>query len=123
MILIFRPSSVRQFSETKAYTGSVDEIQIFVTVMKTVGNKKNIIPNGSLANGNIVNFSDMPTRRVDFTFSIAYGDDANKAMEVLHQLIKADDRIMKDPEPFVGLSALADSSVNFTARVWTKTED
>lgn len=123
MILIFRPYRVGHFIEAQGYTGTVDEIQIFVTIMKTPDNKKIIIPNGSLANGNIVNYTDVPTRRVDFTFGIAYGDDANKAMDVLHQLIKADDRIMKDPEPFVGLSALADSSVNFTVRVWTKTED
>ena len=123
MILIFRPYRVGHFIEAQGYTGTVDEIQIFVTIMKTVDNKKIIIPNGPLANGNIVNYTDVPTRRVDFTFGIAYGDDANKAMEVLHQLIKADDKIMKDPEPFVGLVALADSSVNFTVRVWAKTED
>jgi small conductance mechanosensitive channel len=123
MILIFRPYRVGHFIEAQGYTGTVDEIQIFVTIMKTVDNKKIIIPNGPLANGNIVNYTDVPTRRVDFTFGIAYGDDANKAMEVLHQLIKADDKILKDPEPFVGLVALADSSVNFTVRVWAKTED
>lgn len=123
MILIFRPFRVGHFIEAQGYTGSVDRIEIFVTILKTPDNKKIIIPNGPLANGNIVNFTDVETRRVDFSFGIAYGDDVNKAMEVINGLIAADTRIMKDPEPFMGVGALADSSVNITVRVWGKTDD
>lgn len=124
MILIFKPFKVGDFIEAQGYAGSVAEIQIFNTILKTGDNKHIIIPNGGLANGSLVNYSKEEKRRVDFTFGIAYGDDVDKAREVLLQLAKADERILNDPaEPFIVVKELADSSVNFAMRVWVKAGD
>lgn len=123
MILLFKPYKVGDVIEAQGYTGSVKEIQIFVTILTTPDNKTILIPNGSLANGSMINYSTQATRRVDFSFGIAYGDDIDKAYAVLNRLIEADSRILKNPEPFMGLGALADSSVNITVRVWVDAAD
>ncbi|WP_346858879.1 mechanosensitive ion channel domain-containing protein [uncultured Draconibacterium sp.] len=119
MILIFKPFKVGDFIDAQGHAGIVNEIQIFNTILKTPDNKTIIIPNGGLSTGSMINFSAEAKRRVDFTFGIAYGDDVDKAKEVLLKLIKADDRIINDPaEPFIAVSELADSSVNLVVRVW-----
>ncbi len=123
LILLFKPYKVGDFIEAQGFSGSVKEIQIFNTILKTGDNKIIIIPNGPLAGGNIINYSTMPTRRVDMTFGIGYDDDLKKAKEVLHRLVQEDERILKDPEPMIAVSELADSSVNFTVRVWCKSSD
>lgn len=123
MILIFKPFKVGDVVTAQGYTGSVYEIQIFNTVLKTPDNKHIIIPNGGLSTGSLVNFSKEETRRVDWTIGIGYGDDVDKAKSVLLNLIKADSRIKNDPEPFIAVSELADSSVNFTVRVWVNSGD
>ena len=123
LILLFKPYKVGDFIEAQGFAGSVKEIQIFNTILKTGDNKIIIIPNGPLAGGNIINYSTMPTRRVDMTFGIGYDDDLKKAKEVLLRLIKEDSRILSDPEPMIAVSELADSSVNFTVRVWCKSGD
>lgn len=109
--------------EAQGYVGSVSEIQIFNTILKTPDNKTIIIPNGGLSTGSMINYSTEPTRRVDWTFGIGYGDDAEKAQQVLLQMLNSDARILKDPAPFVAVSALADSSVNFTVRAWVQSPD
>ncbi|WP_139957281.1 mechanosensitive ion channel family protein [Flavicella sediminum] len=124
MILIFKPFKVGDVIDAQGYVGSVKEIQIFNTILKTPDNKTIIIPNGGLSNSSMVNFSVEEKRRVDFTFGIGYGDSTEKAREVLGQLIAADKRILSDPAaPFIAVSALADSSVNFTVRVWVNAAD
>lgn len=123
MILIFKPFKNGDVIEAQGYIGCVSEIQIFNTILKTPDNKTIIIPNGGLSNGSMVNYSTESQRRVDWTFGIGYGDDATKARTVLQALIDADSRILKSPESFIALSALADSSVNFTVRAWVKSED
>ena len=123
MILIFKPFKVGDFIEAQGYTGKVEQIQIFVTVMLTPDNKTVIIPNGPLSTGSLVNFSAQPIRRVDWSFGIAYGDDYDKASAWIMDMMKSDDRILADPEPFVALGELADSSVNITARGWVKADD
>jgi small conductance mechanosensitive channel len=123
LILLFKPFKVGDVVETQGFTAKVEEIQIFNTILKTPDNKTIIIPNGPISNGSIVNFSREPQRRVDFTFGIGYEDDIAKAKSVLYQLLADDPRVLKDPAPFVALSELADSSVNFTVRAWVKTED
>ncbi len=123
MILLFKPFRVGDFIDAQGYMGTVKEIQIINTILKTPDNKTVIIPNGGLSTGTMVNFSTESIRRVDWTFGIAYGDDANKAKEVLMELLKSDKRVLADPEPFVAISALADSSVNFTARAWVNASD
>jgi len=123
MLLIFKPFKVGDFITAQGHSGVVKEIQIFNTIMNTPDNKIIIIPNGGLSTGSMTNFSAMDTRRVDWSFGIAYGDDVNKAEEVLMKLISADKRILKDPAPFIALGALADSSVNITVRVWVNAAD
>lgn len=120
MILLFKPFKSGDFIDAQGYTGTVNEIQIFNTILKTPDNKTVIIPNGGLSTGAMVNFSTEPRRRVDFVFGIGYGDDVDKAKQVLMNLINNDSRILKDPEPFVAVKELADSSVNIVVRVWAE---
>lgn len=123
IILIFKPFKVGDYIEAQGYAGTVHEIQLFNTLLKTVDNKIVIIPNGGLSTSSMINYSAEPLRRVDWTFGIGYGDDIDKAKAVIFKLIEADKRILKDPEPFAAVSELADSSVNFAVRVWVKGED
>lgn len=123
MILFFKPFKVGDFIDAQGHTGVVKEIQIFVTTLTTGDNKTIIIPNGPLSTGSLTNFSTQATRRVDWTFGIGYGDDVDKAYEVLNKLISEDNRILSDPEPFMAVSELADSSVNIVVRVWVDSSD
>jgi small conductance mechanosensitive channel len=123
MLLIFKPFKVGDVVEAQGYTGKIKEIRIFNTIMLTPDNRTIIIPNSGLSTGSITNFSTEPQRRVDMTFGIGYGDDTDKGKEVIMKLIEADERILKDPEPFVAVSELADSSVNFVVRVWVMAEN
>ncbi|MFT6927656.1 MAG: small conductance mechanosensitive channel [Psychromonas sp.] len=123
MILLFKPFKVGDFIDAQGYMGTIKEIQIFNTILKTADNKTIIIPNGGLSTGSMVNFSTESTRRVDWTIGVAYGDDLDKARAVIKQLCDADERIFKDPAVVIVVSALADSSVNFAVRAWVKAPD
>ena len=123
IILLLKPFKVGDYIEAQGHAGSVREIQIFNTVLKTPDNVTIILPNGGLSTGSVKNYSAEEQRRVDFVFGIAYGDDFDQAKSVLLKLIEADERILKDPAPFIVLAELADSSVNITVRVWTKASD
>ena len=124
IILIFRPYKVGDYidSDTGA-SGTVQEIQIFHTVLKTGDNKIVYAPNGNMSNSVVTNYSQQNTRRVDFTFSMEYGEDYERVEQVLKDIIAADERILTDPEPFIRLGEMAASSVDITVRVWVKTED
>ncbi len=123
MLLILKPFKKGDYIEAQGYAGTVDEIQIFVTRLKTPDNRNIYIPNGGLSTASLVNFSQESTRRVDFSFGIGYGDDIDKAKELIMTIIKSNDLILKTPEPFIAVGELADSSVNLTTRVWTKASD
>ncbi len=123
LILLFRPYKVGDFIEATGHTGTVNQIQIFNTILKTPDNKTIIIPNGPLSNSSITNYSTEPIRRVDMVFGIGYSDDIKKAKETLEYLIRNDNRILEEPESMVVISELADSSVNFTVRVWCNSAD
>lgn len=124
MILVFKPYQVGDFIEAEGKMGVIKEIQIFNTIMTTVDNKRIIIPNGGLSNSTMTNFSAEEFRRVDFTFGIGYGDDIDKAKQVMFDEIAKFPQVLNTPaEPFIGLSELADSSVNFAVRVWVKGAD
>jgi len=123
LILLFKPYKVGDFIDAQGHAGSVKEIQIFNTILKTPDNKTIILPNGSLSNSSITNFSTESTRRVDMTFGIGYSDDIKKAKDILNKLIESDIRILKDPAPLAVVSELGDSSVNFTVRVWCNSSD
>lgn len=123
LILLFKPYKVGDFIDAQGVLGAVREIQVFNTVLKTGDNKTIIIPNGAISNGIITNFSTEATRRVDMVFGIGYGDDIQKAKDVLRRLIKEDERMFHSPDPVVVVSELADSSVNITVRVWVNSGD
>jgi small conductance mechanosensitive channel len=123
MILVLKPFKVGDIILTQGEKGEVKEIQIFNTYLYTTDNKVIILPNGPVANNNITNFTKADKRRVDWIFSISYGDDYNKAKEVILRLIKEDTRILSDPEPFVGINLLGPSSVDLAVRVWVLTDD
>ncbi len=124
LILIFRPFRVGDLIEAQGFLGIVDAVEIFHTELKTPDNRVIIIPNGPLANGAITNITRESLRRVDMEFGIGYEDDIDKAKGLLNDLVSADDRILKEPAaPFIVVSSLGDSSVNFTVRVWTKKEN
>lgn len=123
MIMLFKPFKVGDFISAQGYEGVVNEIQIFNTHVLTPDNKEVILPNGSLSTGAMTNFSKQGTRRVDWSFSIAYGDDYDKAKSLLLRLCDEDGRIQKTPQPFVELGKLNDSSVDITVRVWVDAAD
>ena len=123
MIMLFRPFKVGDYISAQGHEGYVSEIQIFSTFLKTMDNKVVILPNGALATGTMTVFSKLETRRVDWTFSIAYGDDFDKAQALLKRLCDDDKRILKMPEPFVRLAKLNSSSVDITVRAWVNLAD
>ena len=123
MIMLFKPFKVGDFISAQGYEGVVNEIQIFNTHVLTPDNKEVILPNGSLSTGAMTNFSKQGTRRVDWSFSIAYGDDYDKAKSLLLRLCDEDGRIQKTPAPFVELGKLNNSSVDITVRVWVAAAD
>lgn len=124
MILLFRPYKVGDFIEAQGQSGTVKEIQIFNTVLLTPDNRTIFIPNGNLSNNIIVNYSHEGVRRVDWTFSIGYGEKYERAQEIVKKLLAADSRILHTPaEPFIALHSLGESSVNLVVRVWTKAAD
>lgn len=123
LIIMFRPFKVGDFISAQGMEGVVSEIQIFNTHLLTTDNKEVILPNGPLATGVMTNFSKQGTRRVDWVFSIAYGDDYDKAKAVLRRLIDENPRILKSPEPFIELGKLNSSSVDITVRAWVNSPD
>lgn len=123
IILLIKPFKVGDWIDTPNHSGTVHAIQIFHTILKTPDNKTIIIPNGPLANSSLTNYSTEPRRRLDLTVGVGYGDSTEKTRETLMELINADERILKDPEPFIVVAELADSSVNFTVRLWVEAGD
>ncbi len=123
MILLFKPFRVGDLIETDKYLGTVSEIQIFNTILKSPDNKTYLIPNGGLSTNSLTNYSTEEKRRVDWTFGIGYGDNTEKARGIITELANADSRILKDPAIFIAVSELGDSSVNFTVRGWVKSAD
>ena len=124
MILIFKPFKAGDYIEAQGYSGTVSEVTITSTKLATTDNKVIIIPNGILSNGTINNYSGRTMRRVDLTVDVEYGTDSDQAKALLMKIIKEDSRILDAPAvPFVALSALRDSSIQFTVRVWVKSED
>lgn len=123
IILLIKPFKVGDWIDTPNHSGTVHAIHIFNTILKTPDNKTIIIPNGGLANSSLTNYSTEPRRRVDLTVGVGYGDSTEKTRETLMELINADDRILKDPAPFIAVAELGDSSVNFTVRLWVEAAD
>lgn len=123
LIMIFKPFKIGDLIEVQGEMGVVKEIEIFTTKLTGLSNKEIIIPNGSLSNGNIINYSAEGTRRVDLVFGVSYDSDIKKTKEVLMDVVTSHEKVLETPIPLVAVSELADSSVNFVVRPWCKVED
>jgi small conductance mechanosensitive channel len=123
LMIIFRPFKTGDFIEGGGVSGVVKAIHIFTTTLTTPDNKRVIVPNSKMMGDNIINYSAEGTRRIDLTASISYGDSIDTAKAALMDLLTNDPRVLKDPAPFVGVSAMAESSIDFTVRPWVKVAD
>ncbi len=123
LILLTRPFRVDDFIEAQGYSGTVEDIHITSTRLRTGDNKIVYIPNGPLSSGNIVNYSEKDTRRVDFTFSISYANDFEKAKKIIMDIFAAHELTLKDPAPMVRVTAHGASSIDLVARVWVNNGD
>lgn len=123
MIIMFRPFKVGDFINAAGNAGTVEEISIFNTILKTGDNQKLIIPNGSITAGTIVNVNANDTRRIDLVVGVSYDDDIKKAKTILEDILNTQEKVLLDKGITVGVVDLADSSVNFNVRAWVKTDD
>jgi len=123
LIVLFRPYKVGDFIEGAGIAGSVEEVQILTTVLKTGDNKQVIVPNSQIMGSTITNYSANDTRRVDLIVGVSYDDNLDQVRKELESLVAADDRILDEPAVTIAVSELADSSVNFVVRPWVKTSD
>jgi len=122
LIMIFKPYRIGDLIEAQGELGVVKEIEIFTTKLNTPQNRLAIIPNGAMANGNIINYTEEGLLRVDITIGVGYSEDIKKTKEVLLEVLTSNPLVLKDPEPSVNVSELADSSVNFAVRPFCKPE-
>ncbi|UMB59245.1 mechanosensitive ion channel [Lutibacter sp. A80] len=123
LIMIFKPFKVGDFIEAQGHMGTVKEIQIFVTKLNSPQNRLIILPNGTLSNGDIINYSEEDIARVDLTFGVSYDADIKQTKDVLMKILLDHPKVLKDPAPAIKLSELADSSVNYIVRPWVATKD
>lgn len=123
IVLLFKPYKVGDWIEAQGVSGSVAEIQIMHTLLTTVDNKVVYVPNGAMSSGTIINYSRKETRRIEWIVGVDYGEDIDKVKNIIDTLIAADERILKEPAPYIALHALDSSSVNVTIRVWVPTAE
>ena len=123
MLMIFRPFKLEQYIEAAGHAGTVKEINLFTTELATPDNVQIIVPNSAIWSGSIMNYSHHETRRVDLVFGVGYGSNLKTAEATIRKIIEADERVLEDPEPFCKVTALNDSSVDFTVRVWCEADD
>lgn len=127
MLLVFKPFKAGDFIEAQGFSGTVSEVNIVSTKLRTTDNRTIVLPNGALSGGTINNISQNPTRRVEWKIGVEYGSDTEKAREILLGLLNDDKRVLTGPDapelPSMKLSALMDSSIELQLRCWVKTED
>ncbi|SHJ38596.1 small conductance mechanosensitive channel [Ruegeria lacuscaerulensis ITI-1157] len=123
MLVVFRPYKLGQFVDIGGTSGTVRDLNLFTTELVTPDNVQIIVPNGQAWGSIITNYSAHDTRRVDLVFGIDYGDSADEAMKIILDVAKADGRVHADPEPWVRVTNLGDSSVDLTARLWCAADD
>ncbi|GAA0877740.1 mechanosensitive ion channel [Algoriphagus jejuensis] len=123
LILLFKPFKVGDVIEGQGNAGKVVKIDILYTHLHTFDNKEVVIPNGNLANSEVVNMTSQPTRRVDLNVGVGYSTDLNKSRAVILEILKNDERVHADPEPVVFLKNFGDSSLDLTVRAWVDTEN
>lgn len=123
LIILFRPYRVGDYIEAAGIAGSVEQVQILTTVLKTGDNKQIIVPNSQIMDSIITNYSANDTRRIDMVIGVSYNDDLDKVRTTLEALIADEARILEDPATLIAVAELADSSVNFFVRPWVKSGD
>ena len=123
IIIVTRPFKIDDFIEAQDVSGTVEDIHITCTKIRTPDNKVVYVPNGALSSGNIINYSEKETRRVDMVFNVAYTADTEKAQALIKGEIEKNELVLSDPEYFIGITEFADSSIDITARVWVKSSD
>lgn len=123
MLILFRPFKAGDFVEAGGVSGVVEEIQIFSTQLRSGDNKQIIVPNGQIIGNTITNYSAKEERRIDMVIGVSYNDDLKKVRSVLEDILANEERVLRDPEPTIGVGELADSSVNFVVRPWVKSAD
>lgn len=123
LILVTRPFSVGDFVEAGGHLGTVVEIQVLYTLLNTPDNRRVVIPNGMLANSAVINFATNPTRRIDLTIHISYGDEIGRAREVIAGALRETSAVLAEPEPLIGVSGHGSSSIDFLVRFWSRRED
>jgi small conductance mechanosensitive channel len=123
MLMVFKPIHVGNYIEAAGTAGTVSDMGLFSTTLTTPDNKTVFIPNGQIIGGVITNYSLKDTRRVDVTFGVAYGTDAEAVKETVMAIANAHEKVLKDPAPFLRMTEMADSSLNFTVRVWVNSAD
>ncbi|NKX37905.1 mechanosensitive ion channel, partial [Rhodobacteraceae bacterium R_SAG4] len=123
MLILFRPYKLGQFVDIGGTAGTVKDLNLFVTELVTPDNVQIIVPNGQAWGSIITNYSAHDTRRLDITYGIDYGDDIEKAKAIILRLAEADGRVLSNPEPWVRVTNLGDSSVDISTRLWCKAAD
>lgn len=123
IILLLRPFKVGDYILAAGYEGTVEQIGVFYTTLLTIDNKVALIPNGTLSNNSLINFSIKENRRVDLVFNVSYENDIRHVRKVLSDIVNNYELIQKDPEPFIGVVEHAQNSVNFGVKVWCEKED
>ncbi|CZR97009.1 MULTISPECIES: mechanosensitive ion channel family protein [unclassified Clostridioides] len=123
IILLIRPFKVGDYIEAAGHGGTVEQIGLFYTQLVTPDNKQILIPNGSVSNDSLTNYSAKNTRRVDLTFSVGYEDDIVQVRRVLKEIVNSHKLIINEPEPFIGIVEHGDNAIKFAVRVWCNTED
>ena len=123
VLMVVKPFRVGDFIISGEHSGTVDEIGIFNTTLLTVDNRKIVIPNAAISNATLTNVSTLPRRRVDLTFTAAYGDDIDLVEKTLLSVCERHEKVLDDPAPFARLSAHKDSALEYTVRVWVNTPD
>lgn len=123
LIVLFRPYRVGDFIEAAGIAGSVEQVQILTTVLKTGDNKQIIVPNSQIMDSIITNYSANDTRRIDMVIGVGYDDDLDKVRDTIREIVSADERVLAEPETLIAVAELADSSVNFYVRPWVNSSD
>ena len=123
LIIMFRPFRIGDFVQAGGESGVIQEIGVLMTIMKSGDNKKIIVPNSAIMSGSIINVTANETRRVDMRVAVGYNDDLNQVIDIINEVLDADDRVLAEPARQVVVAEMADSSVNLHVRPWSKTED
>ncbi|MBY4890137.1 small-conductance mechanosensitive channel MscS [Pantoea sp. DY-15] len=123
LLVTFRPFKTGEFVDLGGVMGTVQNVQIFSTTLKSADGKIVVVPNGKIIAGNIVNYSREPIRRNEFIIGVAYDADVDQVISLLREVVDADERVLQDLGVQIGLNELAASSLNFVVRCWSKSSD